>query len=544
MLDIRQFLEEVHGGTVDAGQYFYVWTPKRPMVWCIDVESAAEAADLLDAEGRDVYIPVGMLGAQPEKGRGRVSDVTGIVGLWSDIDIGGSPDKKHPPTEVDALAVIEEVGPQPTILVNSGHGLHGWWLFNEPWVFGKDALAARDLARNWVNTMRAVADLHGWKLDAVGDVTRVLRLPGTHNHKGGGNAPVSVISHAGPRYNPDDFSQYLISQEHTGPQAVAQVQAVQAQGGSAVPKAVVDLLQNDGVFRKLWKGQRKTLDDQSASSYDLALAHEGCKLGWDDQTIADAIYARRCERNQNPKKALRRDYVTRTIGKARVAYQRDAAVRELRELPRPDAKQTSVQKSDLRDQLSRILECSVAHWWKQDGEDPLYTIEFADPKVSVRIGASADVRSFKAFADALYAVDIVLPKKLAKHWDDVLRLLSLIAEVIADPEGTAEARVHGWLSAYLASCHATPESNWREALLTRTPFLRDGSLWLNVDHFFTHVCSRTMDKPTKGELRADLRNAGFVSKQHCDSELNKNARFWGVRLTHEIRALLPMESEE
>lgn len=26
------------------------------------------------------------------------------------------------------------MGPKPTLLVATGHGLHAWWLFREPWI--------------------------------------------------------------------------------------------------------------------------------------------------------------------------------------------------------------------------------------------------------------------------------------------------------------------------------------------------------------------------------------------------------------------------
>ncbi|MHC4834260.1 MAG: AAA family ATPase, partial [Planctomycetota bacterium] len=61
------------------------------------------------------------------------------------------------------------------------------------------------------------------------------------------------------------------------------------------------------------------LRDTSASAYDLSLATIACLAGWRDQQVADLLVASRRTHDGHAGKALRRDYVVRTLAKAREA---------------------------------------------------------------------------------------------------------------------------------------------------------------------------------------------------------------------------------
>ena len=60
-----------------------------------------------------------------------------------------------------------------------------YWLFKEVWIFNteEDRVAAAKLCKRMSATLRSVASKYGYDVDSVGDLTRVLRLPGTLNHK-------------------------------------------------------------------------------------------------------------------------------------------------------------------------------------------------------------------------------------------------------------------------------------------------------------------------------------------------------------------------
>ncbi len=84
----------------------------------------------------------------------------------------------------------------------SGGGLHGYWLF-------KEAFATQDGIERLENAMRQLADLVGGDLQ-VCEVSRVLRLPGSHNTKDGAWTEVEVMSlYPERRYELDDLEEWL-----------------------------------------------------------------------------------------------------------------------------------------------------------------------------------------------------------------------------------------------------------------------------------------------------------------------------------------------
>jgi len=165
------------------------------------------------ASTKDVYFGVGLRGRKVQ-GRGSNNDVCTVPGLWIDIDVAGNNHKQKdlPPTIEDAVAFLKEFPLLPTALVHSGHGLHGYWLFKEPWEFEDDAerQEAARLLRRFQKTLQSRAEEKGWKLDTTSDLARVLRVPKTLNHKNNPPAKVMVLElDESRRYNPSDFEPYL-----------------------------------------------------------------------------------------------------------------------------------------------------------------------------------------------------------------------------------------------------------------------------------------------------------------------------------------------
>lgn len=128
---------------------------------------------------------------RPEAGNGRrATDTAWCYGMWSDIDIDG-PGHKHdpakhgglvlPPDEAAARTLVAASGlPEPSAWVHSGGGLYAWWLFDVP----APAQECGEMARGWQAVLAAAAATLGWHYGTgVGDLSRVLRVPGTANRK-------------------------------------------------------------------------------------------------------------------------------------------------------------------------------------------------------------------------------------------------------------------------------------------------------------------------------------------------------------------------
>jgi hypothetical protein len=145
---------------------------------------------VLNEEGeQDIYIGAGLAARDyGKRSRCPANEIAGIVGLWADIDIQHAVHKKHnlPTTQTEAETLLAGLGRKRSAVIHSGHGLQAWWLFREPWIFTDetDRAKAASLAKRWIATLRAKAAIHGWTIDSVHDLARLMRPPGLLNWKG------------------------------------------------------------------------------------------------------------------------------------------------------------------------------------------------------------------------------------------------------------------------------------------------------------------------------------------------------------------------
>lgn len=157
-----------------------------------DIESAVGYIENI-CKKQDVYFGTGLLKAQQKTGRGRAEDVVATPGVWLDVDIRGVTHKGSnlPATIKEGLDVIQGFPLKPSLIVHSGYGLHIYWLYKKPWKFKDgDRQRANKTSRDFQTAMIKLFREHGYEIDNTSDLSRVLRLPGTFNHKG--EKPVKV----------------------------------------------------------------------------------------------------------------------------------------------------------------------------------------------------------------------------------------------------------------------------------------------------------------------------------------------------------------
>lgn len=159
----------------------------------------------------DVYFEVCLQGSPPESGkRGKASGVKSAPGLWLDLDIKGSNHKEteHPETWEDALIFVNSLNWSPSVTICSGAGLHLYFLFEEPFVISSDEERTQisNLSRNFHNHVIMKGRERGWKFDNTGDISRLLRVPETLNHKRSLPQDVFIIEHdESARFSLHDF---------------------------------------------------------------------------------------------------------------------------------------------------------------------------------------------------------------------------------------------------------------------------------------------------------------------------------------------------
>lgn len=110
--------------------------------------------------------------APPERVRSQVRTIAAINCLFAEFDAKDYGSKAAMIDHLDALTT-----PTPSVLVDSGAGLHAYWLLTEPYLLDSDARrgAARTIQDRWVGLVGGDS--------GVKDLTRILRVPGSWNYK-------------------------------------------------------------------------------------------------------------------------------------------------------------------------------------------------------------------------------------------------------------------------------------------------------------------------------------------------------------------------
>jgi hypothetical protein len=271
-------------------------------------EKLDDAAAVFAAHGadHDIWIGCGLrANPHPNGARGTDRDVIGVPGLWADIDA--------PPEDV--VLTLKELELPPSLLVGSGHGVHAWWLLDEFWMFtgDDDRVEARTLLRRLHTFVRA----HGWKVDAVHDLARVMRAPGTLNHKTDPPKRVEILDDArSRRYALSDLDDWLPEGEpaplpgnHPPPPDLDDVELRELDG------LADEWATRDARFARTWARTRDDLG--SSSEYDLAVCTKAVDMGCDDGTAWALVRRWRHRHGEDPGKAERADYAARTLARAR-----------------------------------------------------------------------------------------------------------------------------------------------------------------------------------------------------------------------------------
>lgn len=397
--------------------YVLLWTLQdKRSHWFRDVGKAGEFA--ASVNGHDVYVGVGLSKADhgPQR-RCPSEEIAGISSLWTDLDLKSKAHAKLLPASIpEALTILPPSMP-PSIVIATGNGIHPWWLLKEPHIFDTDQErkdAARLVAR-WHSLLRLNAAARGWSYDRLSDLARVLRIPGTLNHKDPAyTKEVTVLSATDHRYNLSDFEEFL--DEAGIPDQEAQEKAARdwadrfadtplvVDTNARIPSEMLDAWMRDDMrFRNTWNRLRHDLKDQSQSGYDLALACFGVDAGLPEQRIVDLIVHHRFlfARSQR----TRVDYFQRTIAKANertggagsraagefsvpanpappptvgpAAPQGAPVEPEEQPAPKPSTPDPDRARAILCEQISKVLGIGVVRIVKITGKEPQYRMELA-----------------------------------------------------------------------------------------------------------------------------------------------------------------------
>lgn len=173
------------------------------------LDMAKKAIELSNL-GFNIWHAINPVSVEPKDGkRGDESAVSFQTAVVVDIDIRSDAHKS------DNLATSFEEAKSflpftPSIIIDSGYGLHAYFLWKQPIEITNDNREEIKQRNNLLlDVVRQKAN--GKKIDGVGDLPRILRTPGTFNYKlGTENAPLChIVEINNIRFSPSQFDKKL-----------------------------------------------------------------------------------------------------------------------------------------------------------------------------------------------------------------------------------------------------------------------------------------------------------------------------------------------
>jgi len=146
-----------------------------------DVDEAINQAKVISDQGNDAYFAIAEFKTPDNR---KSNNAAGACCFWMDIDCGkdkaesgkGYVTKEDARTDLDEFCV--KIGiPSPSHIVDSGNGLHVYWVM--------DKRIEQEQWKQHAAQLKALTHHFGLKADdtRTADIASVLRIPGTANHK-------------------------------------------------------------------------------------------------------------------------------------------------------------------------------------------------------------------------------------------------------------------------------------------------------------------------------------------------------------------------
>ncbi|MEV4865631.1 hypothetical protein [Streptomyces ossamyceticus] len=208
------------------------------------IAAAVEYAVALDGRGaKGVYAQTTTLREKPAKGRGGEDLAYGLTHLWADGDYGTighkpGPDDLPAPPDADAVAkvVAEAPVPAPSGWALTGGGYNPVWTLAENYVIASDEDRARvkELTTGLQAILAAQAHQYGWSWDVeVGNLDRLMKVPGTVNRKEGLERPTAHAPGTGELFDLVDLAKLVAQLAPAARETMAQAAAEKQQRKAA-----------------------------------------------------------------------------------------------------------------------------------------------------------------------------------------------------------------------------------------------------------------------------------------------------------------------
>ena len=183
-METQEFMRTVLG---ERGSYciFAIKGDNRKQKFFSTIERAYDAAEDFDDMGYETYYGLATFDDQRTR---KAKNTVEMGSLFLDLDCG---EEKDYPDQgaalLDLRRFVKDTGLPRPLMVSSGYGIHAYWPLTEPSPTAEWIVVAK--------AFKALCRKHKLLIDpsVPADAARVLRLPGTHNHKYGNKVRVDVL---------------------------------------------------------------------------------------------------------------------------------------------------------------------------------------------------------------------------------------------------------------------------------------------------------------------------------------------------------------
>ena len=530
------FLSELYADSVSPESQIVIWANANlPNRWCSTIEEAVEVLALDEYNDRSYFglalqDPARALQFAAKQGdktdlglrRGYAQSAAAWPGVGLDIDVRGEgKSKPYPPTMDDALWLIDQAPIKPSILVDTGGGLHAYWLFDEPEPITDSASLerVRRVSYGFYLLLLEAARSRDWTIDNTSDLARVLRVPGTCNTKYPGPPKVEVTKDTGARYDMDAL-EIFIPKDLKAPAGDAGSEADVAFtiDEDAVPQLrMIDMACDlDAKFSQTWLAKRKDLDSQS--EYDMSIASMGVGFGWTDQQIVDALIYHRSKNGGVPK--LRSSYYRVTLSNAR-AGSGDSSRREVIERLTErgaDPERAEAEAEQTVDDINLLIrlkgEAKIATIVRYPGDPPTYAM-VTQAKEVLTLGTVRTILSAGLFREAVASVTgRIIDRHKDPAWSNIAQsILQCVRYEELGEDATPAGEMLDSLGEWLESSEVLDGDTLASrsaAIRGKRPFAKAGQLHFVVRDLMRWLKANHGDRRTKNEICQTLKKLGAL----------------------------------
>lgn len=512
-----------------------VWHRSQPaLTWVLDDLEKVARKSVEGAEKHDVYVACGLAPHaedRPRRTRLKAQEVVGIPGVWADIDINGGPEQKTgaAPTEEAARQLSGELL-EPSLLIGSGYGLQAWWLFEGgPWMFPTtpEQEQAQRIVSGFQGALRAAARRHGYGLDSTQDLARVMRIPGTFNHKGEQPVPVELVEMGGKTYSVEELAElgqgFAVASEarvealETGEELVLQVRL-----NVPLDSRLKDLMVDEPDFKATWEmraGVGSKRRGWSASEFEFSICNWLVRAGLDPQQVCDVlVHWRNIIEPGDPRGKNRAERLARTIGKVintvSVEYEkefaetnRETALASMEAMAHRSTEPSSQAKAMAN--LNKIVGGPEIASLKQYSRDPntaRFAVVLADGR-ELNIGLFSNFLTYSRFRPTYAIATGHLPPVVKQAaWEKAVAQLLRVADVIDDVEDSRAGEMRAWLEDYVDSQGSEDRDG---ACASNAPFIENGAVHVALSHFMRYLRRVVGERVDGADVAAELRSLGF-----------------------------------